>query len=360
LFNFVSVISNEDLDKEGITEKKFKIDLHTGFGKKPCKSLLVKVFLFRVFVFPKDFTGNREAMQKQYSIPQGLPTIICQEGLIKPIAYYYQLKSLYKGGIILNWKYRKQEIADLLKISRATLYNNTNKLIELGLAKKEGKHLVFTSEKFLLQKFGIKYRWERKNRTVYYVYRHDPLNIGENCEEQIKGLMIKESLEKQEFIVKNKIIKNEIAKSGSTTESNIKKLRKVILKRMDTHLKYNRLRGLKSIVNEKNPEINPIITLSRGTIARKLNRKSKSTGYRAVKKLKNLGIVSDSRQRLLKFQNVSREFYYNLVRVGLNENKYYQFIDGNVYLILPNLINYIKNNSTANPELLSVVVSTVF
>jgi predicted transcriptional regulator len=285
-------------------------------------------------------------MQKFYSIPKGLPTKIAEADIVKPIAYYYQLKSLYVGGVILNWKYRKKEIAAVLNVSMSSLYNHTQKLIDLKLAKKEGNNLVFVSEKKLLHKYGIKTKFQRKKRTVYFIQRHEPLPIGDDAELHIKGLVIKENEEKQKFVIKSKIIESNIRKSGTLSERTANKLRQNIKKNYNSYLKHEQLCGLKSITSGETPEINPNVCISRHSIAKKLSRKAKSTGHRIAKKLSGKGIIKESRQRLLRFTNVAWNQYLNMIANGLNSINYHAYERGKIYLIQANRIEYAYFNNT--------------
>jgi hypothetical protein len=277
------------------------------------------------------------------SIPRGLPTYICKDNsLLKTTTVFYQLKSLYKGGVIINYTSRYSDIANEFNISVSKLRNYIRVLLKKGWVKKENKNMILMSKRYISEGFNIsKYCYKIKTTELC------------NLENIFKALAIQENYNKQEHLLKKRLIKKILLKEteGETCSSKgLKKLESNIKKRVTNNLED--LKQTEYLRFEENPVdsikkklINPFITLSRKGVAKLLGRKSKSSGYRNITKLKKNNLVDDQMNYLLIAKDISYNEYINLRYDYLSNGYYitYNKYDNKVYLRLANLI-YLKTN----------------
>lgn len=289
------------------------------------------------------------------SIPNGLSSaIIGDDELFRNIVILYKLKALYVGGIVLNYKSRYNELrtkitqyydsSDKIKhISESTLRKSISYLKKEGLVKVENGNLLLASKNLLIEK----YRVSRKKRT-----KLKTMDIS-FLKEKIQTLSVDENLKKQKFIVVNKITVQEISEIEGTIHS--EKIYKKIYNRRKKHIiqnfesyieKYKKRFNFRiSNLDFNKKKINPNITLSRQKVANVLNRKSKSTGSRIIKKLKGYSYIEDNSNKILLFKDSSYNEYVNLkYNSNLNiTNNNILFFKDNIYYLLAN--NLIVNSS---------------
>lgn len=281
------------------------------------------------------------------SIPKGLPTKIVQNNRdFKMLVVFYQLKSLYVGGIIHDYTKKYNVIAEKFGISSSKLRSYISILLKMGwVYKDKNKSLVIRSKKMLSEAYGVS--------KYCYKIKIDVINDLENV---IRTLVIKENQEKQVHLLKKKFVNKQMKKEGIAGSSNSQsKLFKKVSKRYRQYVENNfekliekekkRLYeiGVKeqcfTLINELN-KLNPFITTSRFNVSKLLNRRSKSTGSRYVKKLldKNY-LYSDTTNSIIididkQYKDI---FIYNTILLD-TYNKYYHIFykKGVIYLKLSN------------------------
>ena len=256
------------------------------------------------------------------SIPKGLPTAILKDGLERDFTIWYQLKSLYVGGIIKDYTKRYQELADTLGIGNSTLRKYIKRLLSYGWVTKKGKHLFFISR----EKLRVKYNVAKAK------YKVKP---NENLLEWVKVRAIKENLNKQIHAYKQKYVDNGLKDSKDKSQG-LKRLFKTQLKDFDNHLSKQQERFRKDVKNGVKGAINPFITLSRLGIAKVLNRKSKYTGSYQMKKFKKANLILKDESNLLFFKSCSYYEYLKLKSINYTCN--YLYKDGKVFIKLSNNI----------------------
>lgn len=287
------------------------------------------------------------------SVPKGLSSaIIKDDELFRNIVIFYKLKSLYVGGIILNYKSRYEELrnkitqhydsSDKIKcISESTLRKSISYLKKENLIKIENGNLILVSKNVLVSKYKVSRKKNTKLKTLDFTF----------LKEKFQTLSIDENLQKQKFVVVHKITVKEISDNEGTIHS--EKIYKKIYNRRKKHImqnfesyieKYEKRFNLRiSNLDFNRKHINPNITLSREKIALSLNRKSKSTGSRVTKKLKSYSYLNDETNKILLFRNASYNEYVNL-KYNSNDkitNTNISLFNNNIFF---NLSNKIKVN----------------
>jgi len=289
------------------------------------------------------------------SIPKGLSSaIIKDDELFRNIVIFYKLKSLYVGGIILQYKSRYEELrkkitqhydsSDKIKcISESTLRKSISYLKRQNLIKIENGNLLLASKNTLIAQHKVSRKKSYKLKTLDFSF----------LKEKFQTLSIDENLQKQKFIVVHKITVKEISDNEGTIHSEkiYKKIynrrKKHIIKNFESYIeKYEKRFNLNiSNLDFNKKHINPNITLSREKIAFNLNRKSKSTGSRITKKLKSYSYLNDETNKILLFRNATYNEYVNL-KYNSNDkitNTNISLFNDNIYF---NLSNLIKVNSS--------------
>lgn len=235
-------------------------------------------------------------MTKTIRIHRELPAkIVDNSKLLKALAVFYGLKFIYVGGIIINMTGRYKEISDKLKISPNNLRSKIKTLIEIGLIKKEGRNIFFSGFNQIGKTFNTK-----SNKS----YRISYTDV-KALEIIIKALAIENNLEKQRHKVKEKIIKEELRRYGKIEAKTIRnKIKKYIRKNILFYSeRYHKRVPSKSNNIFSENKLNTDISISRLGVAGLLGRVSKSTGSRAVNKMKNLNLLESDRKRI---ERVSR------------------------------------------------------
>lgn len=277
------------------------------------------------------------------SIPKGLPTKIVQNNRdFKMLIVFYQLKSLYVGGIIHDYTKKYNVIAEKFGISSSKLRSYISILLKMGwVYKDKNKSLVIRSKKMLSEAYGVS--------KYCYKIKIDVINDLENV---IRTLVIKENQEKQVHLLKKKLVNRQLDKEGRASSSKILARQTKIIKKYVNNNFENlvekekiRLRGIgfhdncTKLIDEIN-KLNPFISTSRFNVSKILNRRSKSTGSRYVKKLldKNY-LYSDTTNSIVidNNRNYMDIFTYNTILLE-KYNKYYHIFykKGLIYLKLSN------------------------
>lgn len=277
------------------------------------------------------------------SIPKGLPSKIVQNNRdFKMLVVFYQLKSLYVGGIIHDYTKKYDVIAEKFGISSSKLRSYISILLKMGwVYKDKNKSLVIRSKKMLSEAYGVS--------KYCYKIKIDVINDLENV---IRTLVIKENQEKQVHLLKKKFVDRQLDKEGRASSSKILARQTKIIKKYVNNNFENlvekekiRLRGIgfhdncTKLIDEIN-KLNPFISTSRFNVSKILNRRSKSTGSRYVKKLldKNY-LYSDTTNSIVidNNRNYMDIFTYNTILLE-KYNKYYHiyYKKGLIYLKLSN------------------------
>jgi len=247
------------------------------------------------------------------------------------MSVFYSLKYLYAGGIILNISKRYKEISTILEISETNLRNKTKFLIELGLITKENNNLIFAGFNKIQKILKI---------SSYKSYRIE-YNTPKELEISLKCVAIEENLRKQEYKLQEKILKEEIKRFGNIQANNIirkitQRLKKSIIPLTE---KYKKREPSYSInKNSLEKQINPTTTLSRRGVAVLFDKKSKSTGSRFIKRIKERGLVLEDEKRI---DLIQRKFNYNIFR-SLDLDSSYFIYKNNLYQRLPNKLTLIN------------------
>lgn len=294
--------------------------------------------------------------QKNYiSIPKGLPSKIIQNNRdLKMLVVFYQLKSLYVGGIIHDYTKKYDEISEKFGISNSKLRNYISILLKMGwVYKDKNKSLVIRSKKMLVDAYGIS----------KYCYKIDVCSIND-LENILKTLVLKENQDKQAYLLKKKFVERQLDKEGRASSSKmLAKQTKVIKKYVNNNFDYlvekekKRLReiGLKencfTLINELN-KLNPFISNSRHTTSKLLNRKSKSTGSRYIKKLISKNYINNDISNNI-IIDTNRNYndiyiYHELLLNKYNKNYYIIFNKGSLFLRLSNVYNFSINSILMN------------
>lgn len=236
--------------------------------------------------------------------------------LLKAIVVLYQLKSLYKSGTIKKYTKRYSELARHKNIncSESRLRNYISILKEYGYVYKDhNKDLVLKSKNKLKEEFGVS-KFNYKISNIYI----------SNLELVIKQLVLHENLTKQEYNVKNKLVYYEygVGKVKGSSDSSFNKLKKIVNKNYEHLLKKYQTRYIQNIqdpTSVKVTDFHPYVTLSRKGIAKTLNRVSKSTGYRYMKRFKEFDMIEkDTSNSIIIFKNVDYSYYINYLEYKIN------------------------------------------
>ena len=272
------------------------------------------------------------------SFPMGLAPVLAKNNRqLKAAAILYQLKSLYVGGIILDYKKQLDVIADSFGYSKRKLTDYIKMLKEESLAFEDNNgRLSLRSSMYIAQHFGL-------GQTGFHKIKKSDLS---DIETYIKALSIQENLKTQEYNLHAKIMQQEVkAKVGIINPAALnpaanRRIRKVLRNSMPELIKNQQERYIQAITTFQKPEINifPFITLSRQGIASAVSRKSKSTGHRLAKKMIKLGYITD------KAVSYSAGTYtwneYNLLQENvLGYNASYTYKSGEIVKIMPNNIS---------------------
>lgn len=251
------------------------------------------------------------------SIPKGFPTKIqADKKALKGIVIYYQLKSLYVGGTIHNYRKRYQELADTFGISSSNLRSKISLLKEFGLAKSIGTTLFLRSKSQLIEQYGT-------SKKCYKI------ECTQDFEAVLLALACAENIEQQKYRTAKKIVDHKLKESKDKPKGYIRQVKRYVRDNFDSIVSIEKKRFQTSYIN-------PFFTLSRKGIARVINRKSKSTGQRWAKKFISLGLLKESSNLILFKENANYNDY--LLTLELKDN--YKLIGNRLFIVKPNNLRF--------------------
>jgi predicted transcriptional regulator len=275
------------------------------------------------------------------SIPKGLASVaVASNRELKTYAVFYQLKSLYVGGVIFNYKSRVKEIAQNFGYSERKLRTYVKLLLERGLVEVQNKHnLLLRGSRALAQEQEVseKKYWRVAVRHLRYL------------ETVLQALALEENLIKQRYTLKNRVVEDIIAThvgipNPATTlqPARYHKLRKTMVCDYEQVLQRTQSRYISDIASLQPlaTKVFPWATLSRQGIAQVLHRKSKATGQRYAKKLAALGLLTEQRNSVF-IGDFSYDEFQQLQKTVLNYNPTYHFKNGEVHKVLPNTLAFL-------------------
>jgi hypothetical protein len=282
------------------------------------------------------------------SVPKGLSLALAKDSKrLKTVSVFYQLKSIYVGGIIHDFSSRAKDIATSFGYSERKLRTYISELKDLGLVSFDAKKksLSLRSSKFIGELFSV-------SEKRFHKIKVDNIN---DIDQVLKGIAISENLVKQAYELKNKIINKAIAQSvGITTLTNYqpnhsKKLKAIFAKQFDRTLANFQKRYTDSISNLEIPDMDlfPFVTLTRQGIANMFGRTSKSTGHCYAKRLSSLGFINDKRSKNVVVMEDATWEDYTLMQVNVIGHDYsYKFDKVNriIYKVLPNDVSFNNSN----------------
>jgi len=225
-------------------------------------------------LYTKELTG--------WFLPKSLlPVIHKDRELFLDTCVFFPLKAQYKGGVILNYKSRRVEMAAKLGISESNLRTKVNRLVRNGFCTLENGNLRFISSERFCEMIDVPY-----SKGVHIT----EFNAKE-ISDHIKSWTIEHNTIKQKYQAKQ----------------NYAKELKVGCHKRDFKRKFDAFiqRG------EQFKGVNPNFTLSRKGVARVMNRKSATTGSRIVKRLKAKGLLTDT-PRYEKVLKCSKSDFFKL------------------------------------------------
>ena len=315
--------------------------------------------------FSVKFTSKKEKLDyisKRICVPNLLYSAFIEEDCLKDMISLFQMKGMYNGGVILNYRSRLQEIAKECKISESTLRKRIKELLRKDMIRINGKHLELVSKKKIIANFGISnkkgnefnkfkkdYVEKEKFGIIYcrkkliennqVAQRHKIIN-------NIKNHIINEKCGKQKIEI---TIDAKIIKRGNDT--------RVIIKDIDSAIEayqraFDKDRFDNGIFYKFNPFEN---TTSRQKMANLFGCTHKSTGSRFIQKL--------IREQICVVEDLPN---FKLFKTGVDIKSYRQFCNeyglgyghavfrayntkvknslGNIYIRLSNMVKFIDIN----------------
>jgi hypothetical protein len=273
---------------------------------------------------------------------------------------FYQLKSCYQGGVVLNYKAQYLRIAASFGFSASKLREYVRHLLASGWARTsgpKGRHLELIATKRFAEQIGCK--------SLRYA-RIDLSRMGQLKEELTKRVL-ENSLQQQAYRVWQKNADQRICalvgiknpshlaegrfkrvRKHLCSRSEMENLRLIDLPRYESHLPWH---------FKANPQpagtINPDVTLSRRAVAALFNYRSTASAQRLVKGLVKVGLLNDQprlRRLILPDETgsgVSYAYYQQFQRHVLEYDGRYRFMplrdgSGNGFICrqLPNLLSF--------------------
>ncbi len=282
-----------------------------------------------------------EQKTKYVSIPQGLASLAVQSNReLKAYAVFYQLKSLFVGGVIRDYRKKTILIASAFGYSDRKLRTYISVLKQMGLVQVEGKHhLSLRASKSVAKLLGV-------SRKRFWRVRAEKLS---DMEEIFRTLALEENIKQQRFRLESKVVASAISTrvgipNPTTTlqPSRLRQLRKAVAADYGKLLTERQQRYTETIASLNSPTptkntIFPWATLSRQGIATVLNRKSKATGQKYARRFAKLGLIEDVRNSVF-IGDFSYDEYNEMQETVLGHDYSYQYQHGAVHKILPNTI----------------------
>lgn len=269
----------------------------------------------------------------------GLPTIAVQDNReLKSYAVFYQLKSLFVGGIVRDYRKKTKLIASTFGYGERKLRTYISLLVKNGLAEIVNRHhLVLRASKFVSSLHGV------SKKKFWRV----PASKVSELEDIFRVLALQENIKRQQFLLESKVVDCAISTcvgipnpTTSLQPSRLRALRKAYAQDYDKLLNEQQTRYTDSVATLQVPKkdsIFPWATLSRQGVATVLNRKSKATGHKYAKRFAALGYIQDERNTVFVGDFSFTEFT-ELQETVLDHDYTFRYIDGGVYKVLPNLL----------------------
>jgi hypothetical protein len=246
----------------------------------------------------------RRLSRKKIRIPKELaPKIANNKQLIRVCSIYLELKPLFYNSLIKDYRANYQELSEYLGIGNSTFRSYINRMVNMGLAKKQGNHLILASWRDFRDLFSIETRKIHKVDNGYQmglIIR--VLAIDYNLKKQDWKFWRKYFIEDQY----NRYCEGELAKFRThgqkialeTKERFAKDLldkieRKKVWKEVFRQFKedpYNLGKAVQRSLKEYSrgadiPSMNPAITLSCRGIAKIFGRRTAGAGFYWSRKL---------------------------------------------------------------------------
>jgi hypothetical protein len=302
-------------------------------------------------------------------IPKGFPTTILQSDYthaeIKALCSFYSLKVAFESSVIVDYKKKRQSLAQYLNCKESTLRTRLKFLFNLGLITKDvqnknGKQIPYLylkryiEAKEILKDYipGYVNPKNKRQNTINYPIINNP-----NLYETLQTLAINENFQRQKFKVVEYILNKEVKRIGiDQLEKHIiptnghKKVRKQLRTRINNHFGYYCYKYMRDKYNFLNPNLetqNTDISLSCKGISNLLNKKSNQSGHTIINKLQKQNLIQIEKRNILldKFKNYSFK-QFQLLKESLHPNTQHRLIfkHGNTYLKLTNKITLNINN----------------
>lgn len=186
-------------------------------------------------------------------IPKGLATAVSNSPLLKPVAVFVVLKSIYRNGACVpNWN--KAAVAKQLNISQRTLYTHVGKMQRHGLCYTTGNNLFLASWEKLFALVGMS-----DTLNSHFI----KFSNEQKFEYVLKGLAIMENYNGQEQVIR-RIAKMELGGDGQKND--------LALSLVDKHISAEIHRSIEAFKQNKvyDPFFNPDVSISQFRLTRML------------------------------------------------------------------------------------------
>lgn len=258
-------------------------------------------------------------------IPKGMASAVAKHNaLIKPLAVYFELKSLFYSAVIVSPAGKKtalyKRLSEFLGASQSATRYKLTALIKMGLAwYDDGNNLCLASRQKMCR--IIEDQLKEKDIEVRFRHRHfHEIKNRQKTEYLLRALAIKENKERQQAVIDNKIFAYEKLQDASYRKlqkgdvsppqawdryyaellkylpinKTLQKQKSLILgpiNRAKMMVKFRKLHDQK-IGQMEQPEVNPTTTLSCYGTARMFGANSASAGHYWQQRLQELGLLN--------------------------------------------------------------------
>jgi hypothetical protein len=294
----------------------------------------------------------------QISIPVGLSRyLVLDNTMMSNTCFFFKLKALYVGGVILNYKSQYLDIrninqfvvndCDLRTPSEQWVKKHIKNLLALGWVTLDGNNLTIQATKKVFRTHEF---WSENSEIVVAKTRVLKVPCGDlyMLEEILIADALDQNKKQQEKVIIDKIVKNELKEKGIfiASEQKLNQANKNIISRLTKHINENfdnyitkygsRFFSNLSKFNFKDL-INPVAFSSRSVLA-----KLKSVTYQQAKnifnKLKKLGLLFDEKRNYI---NTKHQVYDSSIFNYMSEAGLSGFIGRNqcLYINLPSFIS---------------------
>lgn len=245
----------------------------------------------------------------------------------KLYATYIRLKALHVGSSIHNYTRRYQEIADTCEISKRKLQADISKLKKLGWISTERETNILR----LKSLFKVA---QELNGSDFKCYKKHYIKFNDNIPQQLRLIALTENLQQQQHIINSEMIDKEVTNMFGTnlSEKTRKKFRKFAAKKVADNFEFildqSIMRKRNGLLSYKE---NPLLTISLQSYAKLIGNRSKTTGKKWIDQLKNLGLISQRKEKVLIKRNVTTDMFRVFLST-IEKNIWAYFLDnGNIY-----------------------------